>query len=519
MVVEPVEGSCEIAGPETMEALMATVRTWKCEVCGYVHEGPEPPDTCPVCGVEKDLFSPMEMVEEAPGLPQSEAWRCTVCGYVHEGSRPPELCPVCGVDAGLFEPVETTASATATLSGPHIVIVGGGVGGVVAAARAREASPHVRITLVVKEPGLPYYRLNLTRLLAGEVTEGDLPLHPKEWYTQRHIEILQGDCVGIDRKEREVLLRDDRRVPFDRLILANGSHPFVPPIPGVTREGVHPFRTLQDAKALLSLAGPGRRCVCVGGGLLGLEAAGALRKHGCEVVVLEGFGWLLPRQLAEPAGKMLQSHLESLGMEIRCNARIKELFGDEAVGGVRLEDGTEVVADFVVLATGVRPNSYLARQCGLEVEKGVLVNDRMETSDPSIYAVGDLAEHRGVLPGLWPFSYAHGAVAGANAAGGSAEFRGMPMSNQLKVLDVQMFSIGQFEATDGSYFVHEEKSKGRYWRFVCRDGALVGANLYGDASVSGLVREAVESGTQILELTELLKKVPALSAFGEVVTQ
>ena len=489
-----------------------TVRTWKCEVCGYVHEGPEPPDTCPVCGVEKDLFSPMEFAEDAPVSVEAApaGWRCTVCGYVHDGDAPPETCPVCGVEAGLFESLSPPPDEPIAPSGPHVVIVGGGIAGVVAAARAREASADVRITLIAKESGLPYYRLNLTRLLAGEVAEAELPLHPQSWFDERHIELVSGDCIAVDRVTREILLRDERRIAYDRLILANGSHPFVPPIPGVTREGVHTFRTLEDTRALLSLAAPGRRCACIGGGLLGLEAAGALRKRGCEVVVLEGFGWLLPRQLAEPAGVMLQSYLAGLGMDIRCNVRVKELVGDEAVRGVCLEDGTEVAADFVVLATGVRPNSYLARQCGLEVDKGVVVNDRMETSDPTIYAVGDLAQHRGQVSGLWPFSYAHGAVAGANAAGGDAEFHGMPMSNQLKVLDVQMFSIGQIQPLDGSYRVLEEASDNRYLRLVCHDGKLVGANLYGDASLSGTIREAVESGKQILALGDLLKKLPAL---------
>lgn len=488
---------------------MAKVRTWKCEVCGYVHEGPEPPDQCPVCGVERELFSPLEVVEDVPAAMTSE-WRCTVCGYVHEGDAPPDSCPVCGVEAGLFEPVDRDPPAAVELGGARIVIVGAGIAGVVAAARARETSGDARITIVGKEEGLPYYRLNLTRFLAGEVTQEDLPLHPRGWFDERRIELRTGDCVDIDRDAMEVVLRDGSRMGYERLILANGSHPFVPPIGGVTREGVYALRTKADAVALRGLAGKGKRCVCVGGGLLGLEAAGALRKLGCEVVVLEGFGWLLPRQLAEPAGRLLESHLASLGMQIRCNARIKELVGDEAVSAVRLDDGTEVPADFVVMATGVRPNSYLALRCGLEVSKGVVVNDRMETSDPRIYAVGDLAEHRGQVPGLWPFSYAQGAVAGANAAGGSAEFHGMPMSNQLKVLDVQMFSIGQVQPLDGSYRVHESLRGDRYTRMVCRDGRVVGANLYGDTTMAGLVREAVESGSPILESRELLKVLPAL---------
>ena len=492
---------------------MATVRTWKCEVCGYIHEGPEPPETCPVCGVEKDLFSPMEVVEEASV--EQAAWRCTVCGYVHEGSEPPETCPVCAVESGLFEPVAAESETSAAPAGSRIVIVGGGVAGVVAAARAREASSDVRITLILKEPELPYYRLNLTRLLAGEVAEDELPLHPRAWYEERHIELVEGDCTLIDREAKEVVLRDERRLGYDRLILANGSHPFVPPIAGVTREGVYPFRTLADTRALLKLAGPGRRCAIVGGGLLGLEAAGALRKRGCEVVVLEGFGWLLPRQLAEPAGAMLQRHLEKKGIQIRCNVRVKALVGDEAVRGVRLEDGPDVPVDFVILATGVRPNSYLARQCGLEVDKGVVVDDQMQTSDPAIHAVGDLAQHRGMLPGLWPFSYAQGAVAGANAAGGHADFHGMPMSNQLKVVDAHVFSIGQIQPSDGSYDVHEETAEDSYLRLVCHDGRLVGANLFGDASLSGLIREGVESGKQIPELVELNKKIPALREMCE----
>lgn len=497
---------------------MATVRTWKCEVCGYVHEGPEPPETCPVCGVEKELFSPMEVVEDAPAAaqaPSKAAWRCTVCGYVHDGSEPPETCPVCGVESGLFEPISEEPEKPAAPTGPHVVVVGGGIAGVVAAARAREASSDVRISLITKEPGLPYYRLNLTRLLAGEVSEDELPLHPRSWYEERHIELIEGDCTSIDRTAKEVVLRDERRVAYDRLVLANGSHPFVPPIAGATREGVYAFRTLADTRALLELAGPAKRCAVVGGGLLGLEAAGALRKRGCDVVVLEGFGWLLPRQLAEPAGVMLQRHLEKSGMQIRCSVRVKELVGDEAVRGVLLEDGSEVPADFVVLATGVRPNSYLARKCGLEVDKGVVVDDRMQTSDPAIYAVGDVVQHRGTVPGIWPVSYAQGAVAGANAAGAETDYHGMPMSNQLKVVDVHVFSIGQFQPSDGSYEVHEEASEGKYLRLVCHDGKLVGANLYGDASLSGPIREAVESGKQIPELVELSKKVPALREMCE----
>jgi len=478
------------------------------------------------------MFSAFEVAAARP-RDVGTRWRCTICDHVSDpdGDRPPELCPVCG--ASLFEPAAVPAD-TASEAGSlprsagrarhadtasevgRILILGAGVAGLTAAEQARQVAPDASITLLSKEPGPPYYRLNLTRFLAGEVEESKLALQPDAWFGEHRVELLEGEATYIHREDRRVELRDGRSLSYDSLVLSTGAHAFTPPIPGSTKRGVCPFRTLQDARDILRRgARPGARVVCLGGGLLGLEAAGALSRRGAQVTVLEGFEWLLPRQLAPAAGELLQAHLEAIGIEVRCGVKLEQILGDEDVAEVRLASGDELPADLVLLAVGVRPNSYLARLSGLEVDKGVVVDDRMQTSDPRIFAAGDVAQHRGVLYGLWPSSYAQGLIAGANAAGGELEFVGMPPSNRLKVLDVDLFSIGQFQPSDGSYQVLEEQREGVYYRLVCRDGRLVGANLYGETSLSGEVKTAVEEGTQIRELPQaLLGRFPKLLECG-----
>lgn len=477
---------------------MSATNLWKCEVCGYVHSGPEPPETCPVCGVGRELFSPLA-VATAAAPAAAERWRCTVCDYVHVGASPPEVCPVCGAPASLFEPLPEQRAAKAIEAVGQVVIVGAGVAGVTAAEQARVTAPDARIRLLSKEPGLPYLRLNLTRYLAGEVTEEALLLQQEAWFAEQRIELEEGEVASLHPEAHEVRLRDGRGVPYDRLVLAGGAHAFVPPFPGVSREGVTTFRSLADARALLERARPGARCVCIGGGLLGLETAGALQKKGLAVTVVEGFSYLLPRQLPEPAGRLLEAHLGRVGISVRCGVQVKEITGDESVAAVLLADGEALPADLVVISAGVRPNSYLARQCGLKVEQGVVVDDRMATSEPDVFAAGDLCQHRGQVFGIWPAAYAQGVVAGINAAGGEAELPVLSRSNRLKVLDVDVFSIGQVSGEDASFQIYEREGEGRCERLVLRDGRLVGAALFGDTHLAAQVKEAVESGLQVQE--------------------
>jgi nitrite reductase (NADH) large subunit len=493
--------------------------TWKCEVCGFIHQGAEPPDTCPVCGVGREMFAIFEIAApQASPLP-AQAWRCTVCDHVHQEKEAPGLCPVCGAEQRFFEHFVPMLPQSGDHLVRRVVIVGAGIAGLTAAEHARRTSPSTEITLISKEAGLPYYRINLTRLLAGQISEEQLQLQQATWFEQQRIKVLPGEVLTIDRERHELHLREGATLPYDRLILTNGAHAFIPPIAGIHLDGVYALRTLEDARAILQEVTPGKPCLCLGGGLLGLETAGALARLGMKVTVLEGFGWLLPRQLTEPAGQLLEQHLLRIGLQVRTGAKTEEIMGDERVRAVRLASGEELPAQMVVLGTGVRPNSYLARQAQLKVKGGIIVDDRMFTSDGAILAAGDVAEHRGILYGIWPTAYAQGVIAGTNAVGGQLEFRTMAPSNRLKVLDVDLFSIGQFQPPDGSYQIVEQQVDNTYWRFTCRDGQLVGANLYGDTRLAGLVKEAVESGAQLAALPELLEQVPQLAQLCQNIPQ
>jgi nitrite reductase (NADH) large subunit len=440
---------------------MKTTRAWQCSVCGYVHRGDEAPGSCPVCGVDRDLFSEMPEVAVKPQAPKGEE-QIAATGW--RGS---------------------------------ILIVGGGVAGVTAAEAAREIAPEAAITVAAKEPEPPYLRLNLTRFLAGEVDEASLAMQKPAWYREHRIEVAHGDVVDLGLANRRAMLRDGRALSYDRLVLACGAHPFVPPIPGAAKGGVLALRTLSDAQAILSRVRSGLRVVCIGGGLLGLEAAGALARLGADVSVVEGWAWLLPRQLPERGGTLLEAALAGVGIRAVLGAKVAEIAGGDTAHGVALADGRELPAELVILAAGVRPNSYLARQAGIKVDSGIVVDDGMRTSHAEVFAAGDAVEHRGAVYGIWPAAYATGRVSGINAAGGAAEMPRMPPSNRIKVLGVDLFSIGAVNPTDGSAAItDEEPAPGVFRRFVVRDGALVGAALYGDTAMADEVKRAVESGEQ-----------------------
>jgi len=455
-------------------------QAWKCQVCGYIHQAAEAPEWCPVCGAERILFVEAAAVAATAKDKGARVWRCLACGTLHEGDHPPENCPVCGVPAETFESSERAESACCAGSARRIVILGASIAGICAAEAAREVSPNAPILVLSKEKHLPYYRLNLTRYLAGEVTREGLLLHPASWYAERGIElVLDAEVTAIQPERGQVALRDGREFPYDSLVLAIGAHPFIPPIPGATREGVFSVRTLDDADALLGALRPDLGCVCIGGGLLGLETAGALARRGVRVTVVEGFPWLLPRQLSQRAAQLVERALESLQISVRLNARVKEIAGDDRVREVLLEDGTRLPADLAVVTAGVRSNSYLARLAQLKVKQGVLVDDFLATSDSRIFAAGDVAEHGGVVYGIWAPAQYQGKIAGMNATGMRSAFGGIPSSNTIKVLGIDLFSIGIFEPGDGSFLVVEEGQDEGYLRFVFHDNRLVGGILIG----------------------------------------
>jgi len=401
--------------------------------------------------------------------PNTTVWRCLVCGYEHEGARPPDVCPVCGVGPEMFErvpaagavvppspldaeparePHATTEPQVAGEPGPasgsaapRVLIVGAGIAGLCAAAAAREHNACATVTLIGAENERPYYRLNLTRVLAGQTSTLALPMREETWFAAQRIGYEIGEATRLERESHRVHLRDGRILPYDKLVLALGAAPTLPAWASPPLAGVFALRTIADARAVLAWATTHRRAVIVGGGLLGLESAGGLAAQGLRVTVLEHAPSLLPRQLAPAAAQIFADHLAAIGVEVRCAVDVAGVVANAgAVAAVTLAEGAALPADLVLLATGVHPHTTLAREAGLAVQRGVLVDEALCTSDPDIYAAGDVTEHAGVVYGRWPVAEQQGRVAGANAAGAQARFVASRPTTTLKVLDLDLAS-------------------------------------------------------------------------------
>ncbi len=498
---------------------MSTPRpnAWRCLLCGYLHPEDEPPETCPICGAHRDEFEPVtDLAPTAPATAGATHWRCAVCGFVHAGTEAPASCPICAADQAAFEPAPDPSRTTreASVRPVRTVIVGGGIAGMSAAETLRKTSPDASIVMLSMEPQRPYYRLNLTRYLAGDIHRDSLPMQPERWFAEQNIERMGGvEVVRIDPSARVVTLADGRPIEYEALILANGAHPFRPPVEGHLLDGVFTLRTAEDAETILQRLASGGRCVCIGGGILGIETAGALGRRGIDTTLLESHDWLMPRQLNESAAQRLQQHLEELGVTVRARARTQGLAGTDRVRGVRLEDGTDWPADVVVFATGVRSNTALARRAGLGVRQGVLVDSYLASDHPGIYAAGDVAEFQGTTYGAWAAAQFMGAIAALNAAGVPTQFGGLPRSNTLKALGLDISSIGRFLPEDGGDRVLEDGQGEQYRRFLIREGRLIGAVLIGHAGLAVPARQRIEAQASLPPA--LLAGTPSVDAVAQ----
>jgi nitrite reductase (NADH) large subunit len=285
------------------------------------------------------------------------------------------------------------------------VIIGNGVAGTVAADSIRENDGEGRIDIFTDEPLSHYTRIRLPEFLAGAAEEKDLVLHSKSWYEGRKVELhLEEPIEEVEPDKREVRTAKGNRYGYDRLLLATGGHSFIPPIQGVEREGVFALRSIGDARRIKEYTKKATQVILIGGGLLGLEAGNGLRRSGLKVTVVEFFPRLLPRQMDAPGAELLKRQMEEMGFSFYLGGKSKEILGRTKVEGLALEDGTQIPSDMILISAGVRPNLELAQALGLEIDKGVIINDRMETGITSIYAAGDLVEHRGRFYGSRGFS-------------------------------------------------------------------------------------------------------------------
>jgi len=416
-----------------------------------------------------------------------------------------------GHDTGLTrEAVEARARLD---SGParakrKLVLVGNGMAGMRAIEELLELAPDLYdITVFGAEPHGNYNRILLSPVLASEKTIADIMLNTREWYDERRIRLIAGDeVVKIDRARRRVIAASGVEAPYDRLILATGSNPVVLPLPGKELPGVVTYRDIADVDKMISAARDFKHAIVIGGGLLGLEAAYGLQKRGMKVTVVHLLPTLMERQLDPAAGDLLRRSLEERGLEFRMPAQTKEIVGDERVRAVRFGDGTELPADLVVMAVGIRPNAALAKASGLACERGVLVSDTMQTFDPRIYALGECVQHRGACYGLVaPLFEQAKVLANHLAEFGIGRYAGSQTSTKLKVTGIDLFSAGDFSGgADTEELVFKDAARGVYKKIVVKDDKIRGAVLYGDTVDGAWYFQLLREGTPIADFRESL---------------
>lgn len=381
-----------------------------------------------------------------------------------------------------------------------LIIVGKGM----AATRlvdelSQRALGRYSIAVIGEEPRLAYNRVLLSPLLAGEIAAPDIELKPAAWWKTRGVSTLYGRAVeSIDRADKTVTLSDGLTLPYAKLVLATGSKPLKPPFPGGDLAGVATFRDTRDVETMRAYAERGARIVVIGGGLLGLEAAYGLSKAGGQVTLLHLVDRLMERQLDAEGAGLLASAMAARGISVRLNSATKGFVGTDRVEGVELQDGTIIPADLVVIAIGVRPNVELAKAAGLNINRGIVVDDGMASSEADIFAIGECAEHRGSVYGLVEPAYEQARVLATNLAGKSVAYAGSLLSTNLKVSGIGVFSAGEFEAAgDAETVVLRDPASGIYRKFVLREGRLAGCVLVGDTRGALFYLGLIRSGQDI----------------------
>ncbi len=395
-----------------------------------------------------------------------------------------------------------------------LVMVGNGMAGVRTLEELLKHAPDLyEITVFGAEPHPNYNRILLSPVLAGEQTIEQIILNGYDWYAEHNITLHTGkQVVSIDRMRRIVTASDGTTAHYDRLLLATGSNPFILPIPGKDLDGVLGYRDIADTQAMIDAATTHKHAVVIGGGLLGLEAANGLKVRGMNVTVVHLADSLLERQLDRSAGTLLRKSLEERGLQFMMETQTEALIGDSADGksgrvrAVRFKGGVEVPADIVVMAVGIRPNTSLAESAGLHCNRGIVVNDTMQTFDPRVYAVGECVSHRGIAYGLVAPLFEQAKVAANHLAHfGIGQYTGSVTSTKLKVTGIDLFSAGNFLGGEGTEDITlSDPISGVYKKLVIQDDKLVGACLYGDTADGAWYFRLLREGRNIADIRDTL---------------
>lgn len=401
----------------------------------------------------------------------------------------------------------------------RLVLVGNGMAGVRAIEEILSISrDQFEITIFGSEPYPNYNRILLSKVLQGDTSVEDITLNDWDWYKENGITLYTGESITKIETGRKVVISDSgRTVRYDDLIVATGSNPFILPIPGADKEGVTAFRDIQDTEKMLLASKKYKKAAVIGGGLLGLEAARGLLNLGMDVSVIHIESYLMERQLDMTAGKMLQKELEAQGMNFLLEKHTESIIGNDRVEGLKFKDGSTLDVDIVVMAVGVRPNTSLAKESGIEVNRGIVVNDYMQTNIPHVYAVGECAEHNGIPYGLVAPLYEQGKVLAKHVCGiETAPYKGSVLSTQLKVSGVEVFSAGDFSEDDEkkALKVYDEQD-GVYKKIVFRGNTIVGAVLFGDTQEGNRLFAMIRKQADVSDTA----KISILQPIGQEATE
>lgn len=428
--------------------------------------------------------------------------KCLVCGAVFDSSI--DICPVCGVGPENFVEVEAEENEFSNDTKNFYVILGNGAAGHYAAEAIRKRDRTGTITMISNEPYRTYNRPMLTKSIMAGLDEEQIAVEDASWYEENHIyQILGHEVVKIDPEAKEVHLDDGSKYHYTKLIYALGSECFIPPIKGADKDGVIAIRRLSDTKKVAEKLKETKHAVVIGGGVLGLEAAWELKKSRCEVTVLELAPVLMGRQLDKTAGEMLKKISEGQGIQIHTGVQIEAIEGGEKAEGVRLADGTVIPAELVIVSCGVRANTALAKEAGIETDRAVIVNEKMETNIPDIYACGDCAQYEGINYAIWPQAVEEGKTAGAQAAGDDNTYSTVPAALSFHGMNTALFAAGDNgQNPDLIYKTVEYKDEGKkqYQKYYFLNNRLCGVILIGDTSRMAEMTEALKHHRQYKEI-------------------
>lgn len=422
--------------------------------------------------------------------------KCLVCGAIFEAST--AICPVCGVGSENFVPVQTSEVTYKNDTNNRYVILGAGTAALSAATAIRQRDASGSIVMISEEDELPYNRPMLTKNMFAGAEPQVFTIHGREWYEENRIDLAFGKRIAsIDAAGKKVVMEDGQVYEYDKCVYALGSHFFVPPFEGHQDPHVTTIRTLADIAKVADFLKAGKQAAVIGGGVVGLEAAWELRKYGCEVTILEAMPSLMSNKLDPTASHMLQELFEKKGIRVLASANTKKYEN----GALYLEDGTEIPADVVVVSCGVRANSAIAEAAGVELGRAILVNDRMETNIPDLYAAGDCVEFEGMNYALWPEATDQGEVAGANACGDEMRYESQIFGMTMHVVETELFAIGKTAGNDPFRTVEfHDPNRNTLKKYFFLNDLLCGVTLIGDTSDMAEVMDQVNRQVSYKEI-------------------